>query len=182
MPKIGARIHELRRRRGLNLRELALRSGVSHSSVSLIERDLMSPSVNTLTAILDALGSTLTGFFLDLKSDLPYTPFYSADELVEIGRRDGISYRMVGANYPNRHLLIVQETYAPGASSGDLVAHSAQEGGLVTQGCIEVTVGGEVRELTTGDGFYFDSQLPHRFQNKSSVPCQIVSAMSPPTF
>jgi transcriptional regulator with XRE-family HTH domain len=62
MPNIGTRLKELRRRRDLTVRELALRSGVSHSPISLIERDQISPSVDTLGAILDALGSTLPGF------------------------------------------------------------------------------------------------------------------------
>ena len=60
MAKLGARLRELRRRRDLGLRELAARSGVSHSAISLIERDRMSPTVDTLGAILDALGATLS--------------------------------------------------------------------------------------------------------------------------
>jgi len=80
MPKIGARLRELRRRRNLGVREVALRSGTSHSSISLIERDCMSPSVDTLSAILDALGTPLTGFFSDLGSAVPHSPFYEASE------------------------------------------------------------------------------------------------------
>ena len=91
MPRIGTKLHELRRRRSLSVREVAKRSGVSHSAISLIERDRMSPSVDTLTAILDALGTTLTGFFLDLQSNLPASPFYGTADLVEIGRADAIS-------------------------------------------------------------------------------------------
>ena len=78
MPKVGSKLRELRRRRGLGIRELAVRSGISHSAVSLIERDKMSPSVNTLGAVLDALGTTLPGFFSDLHQDLASTPFYRA--------------------------------------------------------------------------------------------------------
>lgn len=68
--KIGDRLRELRQRRKLSVRAVALRSGVSHSSVSLIERDLISPSLDTLHAILDALGTTLSGFFWI------FTPFH----------------------------------------------------------------------------------------------------------
>lgn len=63
MPRIGADIRELRRRRGLGIREVAQRSGVSHASISLIERDKISPSLDTLAAVLDALGTTIVGFF-----------------------------------------------------------------------------------------------------------------------
>ncbi len=72
MPRIGTKLHELRRRRSLSVREVAKRSGVSHSAISLIERDRMSPSVDTLSAILEAMGSTLTGFFSGLSASMPY--------------------------------------------------------------------------------------------------------------
>jgi transcriptional regulator with XRE-family HTH domain len=88
MPEIGSKLRELRARRSLGMRELATRSGVSHSAISLIERDRMSPSVDTLSALLAALGTTMSAFFGDLDSGVPYSPFYGAEELVEIGRAD----------------------------------------------------------------------------------------------
>jgi mannose-6-phosphate isomerase-like protein (cupin superfamily) len=39
-----------------------------------------------------------------------------------------------------------------------------------------------VKILGPGDAYYFESRLPHRFRNVGSVPCEIVSANSPPTF
>ena len=132
MPRIGTKLKELRRRRDLGVRELAVRSGISHSTISLIERDRMSPSIDTLSAILDALGTTLPGFFSDLQSSLPYSPFYPAPELVEIGKPETISYRMIGINHPNRQILMLHETYAAGGDSGEAFSHSAQEAGIVS--------------------------------------------------
>nr|WP_246591857.1 helix-turn-helix domain-containing protein [Aminobacter anthyllidis] len=43
MPKIGSKLRELRRRRDLGVRELAIRSGISHSTISLMERDKNQP-------------------------------------------------------------------------------------------------------------------------------------------
>lgn len=182
MPQIGMKLRELRRRRNLGVRELALRSGISHSSISLIERDRMSPSIDTLSAILDALGTTLTGFFADLQSTIPYSPFYPASEWVEIGKAKTISYRVLGMNHPNRQILMLHERYAVGADTGEAVTHSAQEAGMVTRGAVEVTVGDQSRVLREGDGYYFDSRLPHRFRNISDGISAIVSAVTPPTY
>ncbi len=164
------------------MRELAARSGISHSAISLIERNRMSPSVETLGAILDALGTTLTGFFSDLQSSFPYSPFYRADEFVEIGKVSSISYRMIGINHPNRQLLMLHETYVPGADTGQAFTHAAQESGMVLRGAVELTVGPESRTLQTGDGYYFDSRTPHRFRNLTSEPAEILSAITPPTY
>lgn len=182
MPKIGTRLRELRRRRNLGVREVALRSGISHSSISLIERDRMSPSVDTLSAILDALGTTLTGFFSDLNSTVRHSPFYEAGEWVEIGKAQTVSYRMLGMNHPNRQILMLHETYAVGADTGEPFSHSAQEAGTVLRGAVEVTVGDESRVLKAGDGYYFDSRMPHRFRNVANEPSTVLSAVTPPTY
>lgn len=182
MPKIGSKLRELRRRRDLGVRELAVRSGISHSTISLIERDKMSPSIDTLGAILDALGTTLPGFFSDLQSSLPYTPFYASADLVEIGKVESISYRVIGLDHPNRQLLMLHETYAVGADSGEAFTHAAQEAGMVIKGAVEVTVGGQQKVLKPGDGYYFDSRLPHRFRNVHDEKSEILSAITPPTY
>ncbi|MBC7649454.1 MAG: cupin domain-containing protein, partial [Vitreoscilla sp.] len=39
-----------------------------------------------------------------------------------------------------------------------------QEAGFVLLGQIEVTVGEQTQVLTAGDGYYFESQIPHRFR------------------
>lgn len=182
MSQIGEHLRELRRRRHLGIRELAIRSGISHSTISLIERDRISPSVDTLSAILDALGSTLTGFFSGLKSQVPSSPFYAARDCIEIGKHDAISYRMAGVNYPNRAILMLHETYAPGADTGETLSHHAQEAGFVIAGAVEITVGEDCRVLRPGDGYYFDSNSGHRFRNVHDGPSEIVSAVTPPTY
>lgn len=182
MPQIGEKLRELRGRRQLGIRELAVRSGVSHSTISLIERNRMSPSVETLSAILDALGTTLTGFFSDLQSKIPYKPFYRADEFVEIGKVNSISYRVIGLDHPNRQILMLHETYAPGADTGNAFHHAAQEAGMVLRGSLEITVGNRTGTLHQGDGYYFDSSEPHRFRNAGKETAEVLSAVTPPTY
>ncbi len=142
----------------------------------------MSPSIDTLGAVLDALGTTLPGFFSDLQSSLPYTPFYSSADLIEIGKADTISYRVIGLDHPNRQMLMLHERYAIGADTGEEFTHAAQEAGVVLSGAVEVTVGNQKRILGPGDGYYFDSRLPHRFRNVHEGQSEIVSAITPPTY
>lgn len=182
MAMVGAKLKELRLRRSLSVRELALRSGLSHSAISQIERDLISPSVDTLGAVLDALGTTLVGFFTGLSGQPVRSPFYPGEELVEIGNAASVSHRVVGLNQPDRQLLLLHERYAPGAQTGPAFSHAAQEAGLVTRGAIELTVDGHTRVLRSGDGYYFDSRLPHTFRNVSDDMSEIVSAVTPPTY
>lgn len=182
MPQLGPHLKQLRKRRKLTVRELATRSGVSHATISLIERDKTSPTIDTLSAMLDALGTTLVGFFDGLQTSLPYSPFYAETDLVEIGDTDSISYRMLGVNHPNRAILMLKETYKPGADTGEAFSHRAQETGFVLSGEVEVTVGAVTKILRRGDGYYFDSAEPHRFRNVGDSDAEIISAVTPPTY
>lgn len=181
MAKIGDNLRQLRLRRHLSTRELANRSGISHSTISLIERDKISPTIDTLQAVLDALGSRLAEFLSGIR-EASAGPFYHADDLPEIGNPDNISYRIIGLNHPYRSIQFLKETYAIGADSGEMLTHVAQEGGYVMSGEIELTIGEAQRILKKGDGYYFDSREFHRFRNVGSTKAEIISAISPPSY
>ena len=55
----GELLRETRRRHGLTQQQLADRARTSQAAVSRIERDLVSPSVDTLAHLLDLLGEEL---------------------------------------------------------------------------------------------------------------------------
>ncbi|RJS91972.1 cupin domain-containing protein [Salinisphaera sp. Q1T1-3] len=178
----GERIRQLRIAQGLSIRELARRSDISHVSISLIERERHSPSVSSLKAILDALGTTLSAFFSDPLPDRNQV-VYRADELVELADGYTVSYRQVGRDLTGAAMMILHERYEPGADTGEApYQHAAEEGGVVVAGRLELTVGDKISVLGPGDAYYFDSRQPHRMRNPFTLPCVVISAVSPPTF
>jgi transcriptional regulator with XRE-family HTH domain len=60
---IGQRIRRLRKANRLTLEELARATDLSQPFISQIERDIKTPSLDTLTRICEALGVTLAEFF-----------------------------------------------------------------------------------------------------------------------
>ena len=178
---IGGRLRHLRMAHNLSQRELAKRTGVTNSTISLIESNASNPSVGALKRILDGIPIGLAEFFA-FEPDRPKKAFYQADELVEIGKGP-ISYRQVGDHLFSRSLQILKERYEPGSDTGKvLLMHEGEEGGIVISGRIEVTVGSERRILGPGDAYYFSSKLPHRFKCVGPVACEVVSACTPPSF
>lgn len=69
--KCGALIREARRRHGLDQAELARRFGSAQPAISRIERDAISPTVETLNRLLEAMGETLTVAPRSLNSPAP---------------------------------------------------------------------------------------------------------------
>src|SRR5450432_1717636 len=176
---VGTHLKAVRQMYGLSQRELAKRAGVTNGLISLIEQNRVSPSVSSLTKVLDGVPMTLADFFtLDLAGKRPV--FFPRDELPDLGA-NGVQQRLVGASLALRSMSIWHETYAPGADSGEMVAAPPGErSGVIVRGRIELNVGGETRILGAGDTYYFRNSLPHRFRNVGREDCEIVSASVPP--
>jgi transcriptional regulator with XRE-family HTH domain len=181
MEDLGRRLMRVRQLNSLSQRQLARRSGVSNATISLIENNRTSPSLGILKKILDAVPMSISAFFaLELEPDAKVV--FRSDELAEIGSGP-ISYRQVGGDLSQRRLQIIVERYAPGADTGRaLLTHEAEEGGVVLQGRLELTVDEKTHILGPGDAYLFSSHLPHRFRNIGNVQCVLVSACTPPSF
>lgn len=178
---IGSRLRHLRLAHKLSQRELAKRTGVPNSTISLIESNASNPSVGALKRILDGIPIGLAEFFA-FEPERPKKAFYAAEELVEIGK-GAISYKQVGETLFGRSLQMLKECYQPGADTGKIpLVHEGEEGGIVLSGRLEVTVDDERRILGPGDAYYFESRRPHRFRCVGPVPCEAISACTPPTF
>jgi len=187
---IGSRLREVRESRGMSQRDLAGRAGLTSSAISLIEQNKSSPSVASLKRLLDAIPMNLSEFFSEVERRTTPKYFYTPDEFIELSPQEiglgesarRVSLRQLG-DASLHSLQVLHETYPPGADTGpELIRHEGEEAGIVVSGIIEVTVADQARVLNPGDGYMFDSRLPHRFRNIGDAPCTVISACTPPTF
>ena len=178
--EVGKRLRSVRTAFGLSQRELAKRAGVTNGMISLIEQDRVSPSVGSLQKVLAAIPMTMAEFFTRDMESQENVVFRAAD-MPNVGT-GVIHYRLVAASRKERKMSILSELYASDSDTGeDLLTHSGEEGGVVVEGELELTVAGNTWLLGPGDAYYFDSRLPHRFRNTGAVPARVVSANTPPT-
>jgi len=177
--KVGARLRFLREMHGLSQRELARRSGLTHATIGAIERDAISPSIGSMLKIVESFPITMSEFFqIDVSSATQV--FFRREEMQESGGR-GISVRQVGHNLKGMPLQILVERYGPGTETAKApYSHAGDEGGVVIQGRLEVTVGGSTSVLGPGDGYLFSSRLPHKFRNVGDDEAVVISANTPP--
>jgi transcriptional regulator with XRE-family HTH domain len=179
---MGDRLREARQGRGLSLRALAERLGVSPSLISQVETGRARPSVSTLYAIANELGISLDELlFIDarpqpagasLESLLPRDPVQRADARSAIRLASGVVWeRLTTASIPNVDFLHV--TYEVGGASSPADAfqrHAGQEWGYILSGRLGVTIGFEDVVLGPGDAIAFDSTTPHRLYNAGQEP------------
>jgi transcriptional regulator with XRE-family HTH domain len=177
---IGNQLKNLRLLKGLSQRELAKRAGVTNSTISMIEKNGVSPSVSSLKKVLAGIPISIGDFFtLDLETMQPDQVVFRRAEQPDVGA-NSVSLKLVGATIQKRSMDIMHERYAPGADTGpEMLQHKGEEGGIVISGEIELTVGLEVYQLKAGDGYYFSSDRLHRFRNTGNRECVIFSANPP---
>src|SRR5918999_3002059 len=88
-----------RRRAGLSQRELARRSGIPQPSISRIERDVVSPTVDTLERLLRACGMELEPVDRPRKDDVDRTLIWESLKLTpgERARQAVLDWRRLEA-------------------------------------------------------------------------------------
>jgi transcriptional regulator with XRE-family HTH domain len=182
--KVGSRLRAERGHRGISLRELARRVGVSPSLVSQIELDRVNPSVSTLYALVTELGLTMSDVFGDARSGEPVVRgLRGGDGLAErpetrrvINLASGVRWeRLTPHSDPDVEFLYV--VYPVGAEScpeDALMTHGGKEYGYVTTGTLGVRVGFEEYELGPGASIAFDSSSPHRLWTIGDEPVHAV--------
>ena len=168
----GKRLSEIRQQLGLSQRRAAELSGLTHSAISTIEQDKVSPAISTLQKLLKVYGLSLSEFFSE-----PDKP----DDLIEMGSQ-GVSMKLVHNGNPNRTLAMIFETYQPGTTTGERIKHQGEEIGTILEGEIVLTINGQSYHLVAGQSYAINTGIPHSFSNTSAGICRIISAHTPTTF
>ncbi|WP_201594370.1 cupin domain-containing protein [Psychrobacter vallis] len=180
---IGKKINQLRLAKGYSQRKLAKLSGLTNTSISSIERNKVSPAVNTLKAILGVLGSDLTTFFSDEWKEPKARVIVTPKDLLELSEPNSrVSLKQVYNCSATRNLGFLIETYQPNSSTEERIAHEGEEIGTVIEGKIIIRINETTYLLNEGDSYVIDTNQPHTFINPTDSVSRIVSAHTPMTY
>ena len=178
--KIGNKIRRLRLQRGLTQEELADRCELSKSFISLLERDLTSPSLDTLSDLLETLGSDLPTFFREKDEKLV---FGSDDIFVKEdpeGMKGMIKWLIPSAQKNQMEPILVE--MAPGGETAEDDPHEGEEFGYVLAGTIRIVLGDRTERVRKDESFYFRSTAPHKLVNAGKGVCRVLWVSTPPSF
>lgn len=183
-----------RHQRGLSLRDLAQRLGVSPSLISQIERGRANPSVSTLYAIVAELDVSLDELLFNDRrhperpvaeasvpaeasaEDGPSGPTQRGNQRKHIRLASGVNWeRLTTRSEPGVEFLYV--IYEVGGASSPKDAyqrHSGHEWGYVISSVLQVTIGFEEYTLQPGDAGSLDSTTPHWLANAGDTPVHAI--------
>ena len=178
--KIGNKIRRLRLQRGLTQEELADRCELSKSFISLLERDLTSPSLDTLADLLETLGSDLPTFFREKDEKLV---FGSEDIFVKEdpeGMKGLIKWLIPSAQKNQMEPILVE--LGPGGETDEDDPHEGEEFGYVLSGTIRIVLGDRAERVRRDESFYYRPTAPHKLVNAGKGVCKVLWVSTPPSF
>lgn len=170
--RVGGQIRRLRAARGLKLQDVADRTGVSVSMLSMLERGVAGGSIGTLVAVSSALGVHMSDLFEHETEEK--SPVRRRGDQVQVETAAGVLRRLAHHDEATGVEMVVNE-YAPGTSSGVRpVHHAGTEYGIVIAGELVVEVEGARYHLTVGDAISYSSGRPHLIRNEGSETARAV--------
>jgi transcriptional regulator with XRE-family HTH domain len=180
--RIARRVRELRTALGLTLDELAARSGVSRSMISVVERGESSPTAALLDKLAAGLGASLNALFEAPRAEAPPSPLSRRDAQPEWQDPDsGYVRRALSPPGFGSMLELVEVSFPAGAQvSYDA---GAERSGVhqqvwVMEGAIAVTVGPERHKLAEGDCLAFALDQPVSFRNPTRQRARYLVALA----
>ncbi len=178
--RIGVILKTYREKTGLNQAVIAEKAGISTSMLSQIERAAVSPSIDTLFAVCQALGMDITHLFRSISDTQQIRIRHKGERLKNKGC--GVMYEqlvvnMDTANAAEMFLLVINPRQKAGLSE---TGHVGSEMGYVLSGTASLFINGTEYFLKEGDSVTFNSSLPHSLHNKGPVPFRAVWNALPP--
>ena len=178
--KIGSKLKELRIAKNLTQEELADRAELSKSFISQIERELTSPSISTLTDVLQCLGTSLHEFFKDDGDE--QIVFHKEDYFEKIDTDLKNKTEWIIPNAQKNMMEPIRLTLEPGGSTYLDIPHEGEEFGYVLQGSIRLHIGQRVITAKTGEAFYFTPHSKHYITAHKTTGARLIWVSTPPSF
>lgn len=177
--ELGRRIKQERLRRGLTLKDIEAKVGISATHLSEVERGKSSPTVGVLEKIARALG-TRSALLIDAAAGAPVSHTTPGRRRVVLDEEGAVRTESLSNSFPGSEVSILIKTYRPNVVRRmEPRAHEGEEFIHVLDGTLRVTVGEENHTLVTGDSIHFKSTRPHAFENVGPTPCIVFMATCP---
>jgi transcriptional regulator with XRE-family HTH domain len=209
---LGTRIRTQRIRHNMKILDLAEATGLTSSTISQVERALISPSIATLKKICDAMAIPISYLFEDAgaedqeepvkrngTADAPpdlaahmklyasvnlmgASPVVHKEERKLLSPSPGVRFYLLNPNLHGPSELIYNE-YDPHTGTGpDLYTHPGAECGLILSGELVIQIRDAVYTLREGDSITFNSSDPHSKNNHTDRLCTCIWVNTPPWF
>ena len=181
MKGLGHRIKTLRKERRVTLVQVAQKTGIDQATLSRIENEKMTGTLESHMRIAEALGLRLPQLYEALINKVEEARDKVTKKKMEsFSHSSGAIAELLTSSVLQKKMMPLLLKIKPkGRTEVEEYPAFTERFIYVTAGTIEVTLGDNKRELKTGESLYFNGAEPHHFRNTSKTEARCLSVMTP---
>ena len=180
---LGEKIRKLRKAKDMKLIDLAEKAGVQIATLSRIENDKMTGTLESHMALARVLGIDVTQLYAGLSGTRKTPPSQAQIDKPASDiflHSDKASYEILSSQMFSKKMMPVLLTIEPGGHTNKEENKPGTEKFVyVVEGNIELTVSEQTYPLPAGGSIYFDASSPHFFSNKGEQTAKAVCVATP---
>lgn len=180
MDEISVKIAQLRTEKNITLKELSIKTGLSISFLSQVERGSSSLAITSLKKIADAFGVKINFFFEETDS-LNYATKKEDQHPFKIESSDS-TYTRLSNSFLNRKMESFIVKLSPKQKEKETLQHPGEEFYYVLKGAVIMTVDQHNYYLEEGESIHFPSNLAHIWENPLDKEAVLLSVITPVIF
>ena len=181
--KIGEKIKHLRITKGLSIKDVAQKTGITEINLNRMEKQELSPPLGNLVSLAKVFEIPVGDFFGD-SGDSPFS-IVRSDNRTKVSRFNstankpcGYSYEGLGQQKRNRQMEPFFVTLNPEeAHKVEPNQHIGEEFLFVLEGQVQVSLLDYTDILNKGDSIYYDSNIPHIVSCHGEEPATILAVI-----
>jgi transcriptional regulator with XRE-family HTH domain len=170
--RLGARVKELRRRRGFTLEDLAQCTGVSRAMISKVERGEKNPTLVVAAKVAEGLGVTISELLgVEERREIVVIP--RERRMTMRDPETGFERQLLSPTFGGRGVEFVRNVVPHSSTSMEFPPHrrGVEEYVVVEKGRLRAFIAGGEYLLEAGDALYFEADVSHRFDNAGDGEC-----------
>lgn len=179
--RVGKRVRELRKAKKITLVELSKQTGIAQATLSRIETETMTGTVESHRKIAEALGLSLAELYAPLDrryEEIVHSKKETPRKVVHQGK--GCQFELLTQEVTKKKITPMQMTLAGNTKTSlERNERGVEKFVWVLDGELEVVLEKETQAVKAGETLYFDASLPHRFTNPRAKTAKVFIAVSP---
>ena len=176
--ELGERLKDMRIQRRISQTELARQIGVTPSTISQIESNLIYPSLPALLKMAEILRISPGHLLQDTMSStsqIVFTPNDGVEIKFADQNRDAITgWHLTGYKTDAKTQIYLVDIHAKAKLPRHFMIHKGDEIGYLLKGELQLTVDDAVYTATAGDIIYLDKKTPSRWKNSGSETVRLL--------
>ncbi|HEX9667425.1 MAG TPA: cupin domain-containing protein [Thermodesulfobacteriota bacterium] len=174
--KLGEKIKRIRLEKGLSLKDLSVKSGISAAAIHKIESNGIIPTITTMMKISDALGKEVSYFIEERrgKRDVFFVQVQRRESIFTF--KKGLKLHGISAKkYGDFMMTAAYAVVDVGAASGrNPMKHRGEELVYCLKGKMELRIGDQTYTLGPGDSIHFRTDINHSWKNTADAQAELI--------